>query len=87
MLLVLFGTGGVAALGIDEGDEAKAFTLFRLFVGRKHDLLDGTELLEMRLHFLLGNVQRNTTHENLTDLFLFRDLFWVDLLAFDWKDT
>ena len=86
MFGVLLGAGGVTGFGIDESDEAEPFPLFGLFVGREDDFLDGAELLEMRLHVFLGGVQSHAAHEDLTDLLLLRDLFRVDLFAFDWRE-
>ena len=83
---VLLGAGGVTGFGVDESDEAESLPLFGLFVGREDDFLDGAELLEMRLHVFLGGVQGHAAHEDLTDLLLLRDLFRVNLLAFDWME-
>ena len=86
LLGILFGTGLVAGFGIDKSDETKAFPLFRLFVSGEHDFFDGAKLFEMRFHFLLGSVQGHATYEDFTDLLLLRDLFRVDLFAFDWRE-
>ena len=83
LLGVLFGACLVAGFGVYECDEAESLALFRLFVCGEHNFFDGTELFEMRLDVLLGSLQSHAANEDLPDLFLFRDLFGVDLFPFD----